>query len=96
MKKLILILIAVASMAGAEVRQVKPNYHLLPPIKQTPETVAERVEKKAKRAAVAERQKALLELAEIAGGGKGETAKEILKQVEKIREKTKELKKKPL
>ena len=41
---------------------------------------------------MAERHKALMELAEIAGGGKAETAAEILKQTEKIKEKTKKIK----
>lgn len=84
---IVMVILSIAFGAKAEVRQVKPNYHLLPAVVREPATLEERVELKAKRAAVAERQKALMELAGIASGPTAATSAEISKQVERIKAK---------
>lgn len=70
--------------AAAEVREVKPNLHLLPPIIPTPETIAERVENKARVAAMRERAIAMRELAGVGTNQLDSVA--ISNQVAQIRE----------
>ncbi len=70
--------------AAAEVREVKPNLHLLPPIIPTPETIAERVENKARVAAMRERAIAMRELAGVSTNAMDSVA--ISNQVAQIRE----------
>ncbi len=73
-----------ATLMFAEIRQANPNIHPLPNYPEPP-TLAERVEAKARRKALAERRIALLELA---GIQEAETDSEtVSNQVKKIRQK---------
>lgn len=63
MKKLVLILVAVSGLCHGEVREVRPTLNLLPPTWTPPPTLAERIEARARRHAIAERAAAMRELA---------------------------------
>lgn len=86
MKRMIAALALAAACAQAEIRQVKPALYLLPPAVATPQPLAERVEAKARRAAAAERHRALNELAGVVGETNATTSAGISNQVARIRE----------
>ncbi len=87
MKALVLIFSVAASVALGEVREIRQGPYRLPPVVDTPETLAVRAEGKARRAALAERNRALLELAGIVADGKPVTTSAgISNQVARIRE----------
>lgn len=87
MKALVLIFAVAASVALGEVREIRQGPYRLPPVVDTPETLALRIESKARRAALAERNRALLELAGIVADGKPVTTSAgISNQVVRIRE----------
>lgn len=70
--------------AAAEVREVRSDLHLLPPVVPTPETIAERIENKARIAAMRERAIAMRELAGVGTNQLDSVA--ISNQVAQIRE----------
>lgn len=84
MKKLVLILVAVSGLCHGEVREVRPTLNLLPPTWTPPPTLAERIEARARRHAIAERAAAMRELAGV-GTNRLDSAA-ISNQVSAIRE----------
>ncbi len=84
MKKLVLILVAAAALSHAEVREVRPTLNQLPPTWSPPPTLAERIEARARRYAIAERAAAMRELAGV-GTNRLDSAA-ISNQVRSIRE----------
>lgn len=88
--KILVLLFAVAvaaSVALGEFREIRQGPYRLPPVVETPETLAARIEGKARRAAMAERNRALLDLAGIVeSGSQGTTSAGISNQVVRIRE----------
>lgn len=84
MKKLVLILVAVSGLCHGEVREVRPPLNLLPPTWTPPPTLAERIEARARRHAIAERAAAMRELAGV-GTNRLDSAA-ISNQVSAIRE----------
>lgn len=87
-----LLLLTIVSMVYGDVRQIRQNLSLLPPV--TPQkTLAERVEIKAVGAAKIERRKALEDLAGVTGvtNKNSVTSAEIKADVDKIKTTIKEL-----
>lgn len=84
MKKLALVLVAVSALCRGEVREVRPTLNLLPPTWTPPPTLAERIEARARRHAIAERAAAMRELAGVSTNAMDSVA--ISNQVSAIRE----------